>query len=92
MDNRLIAARLTGYAESLDPREPNLYRIRAYRRAAETITMLDRPIEHVVETEGRKGLQKLPGIGRHLSYTIEALVRTGEFRTTPLDDQSRNPK
>jgi hypothetical protein len=35
----------------------------------------------VVEKEGRAGLEALPGIGQSLAYTIESLVRTGEFRT-----------
>jgi DNA polymerase (family 10) len=81
MDNRTIAQRLTEYARSLDGREPNLYRVRAYRRAAETVLTLDRPVEDIVTAEGRAGLEALPGIGSHLSYTIDGLVRTGEFRT-----------
>lgn len=35
-------------------------------------------------------MEQLPRIGRHLSYTIEALVRTGEFRT--LSPQRGNKK
>ena len=31
--------------------------------------------------QGRAGLEALPGIGASLAYTIEGLVRTGEFRT-----------
>jgi hypothetical protein len=85
MDNRQIAERLNEYAHYLEAREANLYRVQAYRRAAETILMLDRPLRHIVEDRGRDGLEELPGIGAHLSYTIEALVRTGEFRT--LDEE-----
>src|SRR5207248_223646 len=81
MDNRTIAERLIEYASYLEGREANLYRVRAYRRAADTILSLDRPLADVVEKEGREGLEHLPGIGAHLSYTLEGLVRTGEFRT-----------
>lgn len=81
MDNQTVATFLSQYADYLEAREANLYRVRAYRRAAETVLMHDRPVAHVVETEGREGLEALPGIGRHLSYTIAALVKTGEFRT-----------
>lgn len=81
MDNRTVANWLTDYADYLEAREANLYRIRAYRRAADTILGLNRPVAHLVESEGREGLEKLPGIGPHLSFTIELLVRTGEFRT-----------
>jgi DNA polymerase (family 10) len=81
MDNRSIAERLIDYAHFLEGEEPNLYRVKAYRRAAEAVLMLNRPVADVVSEQGRKGLETLPGIGTHLSYTIEGLVRTGEFRT-----------
>jgi DNA polymerase/3'-5' exonuclease PolX len=81
VENRTIAQRLTRYAHHLETQRENLYRIRAYRRAAETILRLDRPVAELVAREGRAGLEALPGIGEHLSFTIEALVVTGEFRT-----------
>ena len=81
MDNQTIAQKLLAYAELLDAREANVYRIRAYRKAAETVLGLDRPLKDLVAAEGRAGLEELPGIGSHLSYTLEEIVRTGEFRT-----------
>jgi hypothetical protein len=80
MDNRQIAERLMAYAEYLETREANLYRVRAYRRAAETVLGLDRPLADLVAAEGREGLEELPGIGSHLSYTLGEIARTGEFR------------
>jgi DNA polymerase (family 10) len=80
MDNRQIAQKLLSYAEYLEAREANLYRVRAYRRAAETVLGLDRPVVDLVAAEGRSGLEELPGIGSHLSFTLEELIRTGEFR------------
>src|SRR5438132_4681968 len=80
MDNHQIAQQLITYAEYLEAREANLYRVRAYRRAAETILALDRPLADLVAAEGRTGLEELPAIGSHLSYTLEEIVRTGEFR------------
>src|SRR5437773_8626035 len=80
MDNHQIAQQLITYAEYLEAREANLYRVRAYRRAAETVLALDRPLADLVAGEGRAGLEELPGIGSHLSYTLEEMVRTGEFR------------
>jgi DNA polymerase (family 10) len=81
MDNRTIANRLIDYAHHLQAREASLYRIRAYRRAAETILRLERPAAEIAAENGGKGLSALPGIGRHLSYTIDTLARTGQFRT-----------
>ncbi|MBV9125247.1 MAG: DNA-binding protein [Planctomycetes bacterium] len=81
MENRTVAEWLTNFADYLDATDANPYRARAYRRAAETMLQLDRPVSHIVDSDGRKGLEELPGIGSHLSYTIDTLVRTGEFRT-----------
>ena len=81
MDNRTIANRLIDYAHHLEAREASLYRIKAYRRAAETILRLERPAADIVAERGPKGLKELPGIGAHLSYTIDSLARTGQFRT-----------
>ena len=81
MDNQAIAERLMAYARHLNGHDGNLYRRRAYRRAAEILLRLDRPVESIIAEQGRKGLEELPGIGEHLAYTIEGLVRDGEFRT-----------
>jgi len=81
MDNRTIAERLTNFAHYLQTRKKNLYRVRAYRRAAETVLALDKPVEHIIAHEGRKGLEILPGIGKYLSFTIANLVETGVVQT-----------
>jgi hypothetical protein len=50
-------------------------------------------VAEILDDEGRQGLEALPAIGRHLAYTIEKLVRTGEFRTVNGDDElaSKSP-
>src|SRR5262249_13153235 len=70
----------------------NLYRVRAYRRAADTLLGLDRPVQEIVTSEGRRGLEALPGIGRHLSYTLDGLVTRGEFRTLDSNDGHIDPE
>ena len=81
MDNRAIANRLIRHAHQLETERANLYRIRAYRRAAAVLLTLERPVQDVVAEHRRPGLERLPGIGPHLSYTIDELARTGEWRT-----------
>jgi DNA polymerase (family 10) len=81
MSNRELASQLTDYAHFLESSRASLYRVKAYRRAAETILGLVVSVEELLDIEGRNGIRELPGIGSHLSYTIEGLVRTGEFRT-----------
>lgn len=75
MDNRTLAQRLLSKARTLETERSNLFRVRAYRRAAETILRLERPIEDMVAHGGHKEVADLPGIGRSLSRTIETLVR-----------------
>ena len=79
MDNRTIAHRLMELAHSLERKHASLFRVQAYRRAAETILGLERPVEEIVAADGRKTLKQLPGIGAKLSVKIETLVRTGEI-------------
>jgi hypothetical protein len=81
MDNETIARKLSEYATYLEGESPNVYRVRAYRRAADVVRALTRPVREIVEKEGRAGLEALPGIGESLAYTIEGLVWTGELRT-----------
>jgi hypothetical protein len=92
MDNYTIAERLREYANYLESQEMNVYRVRAYRRAAETVLSLDRPLAEVVAKEGRAGLEALPGIGPHLSFTLEGLVREGTFRTLGTDGGRIDPE
>lgn len=92
MDNTTIAQHLRDYAEYLEAEDASIYRVRAYRRAAETVLTLDRPIKELVELEGRAGLEALPGIGAHLSYAIESLVRTGELHTLNREGGQIDPE
>lgn len=86
MDNYTVAENLLRVAHSLEEKRANLYRVQAYRRAAETILRLNRPVEDLVAGEGRKGLAQLPGIGVKLSRKIETLVRTGEIPILSEDE------
>jgi hypothetical protein len=81
MENRTIAQRLLEYAQYLEAREANFFRVQAYRRAAATVLSLERPVADLLARDGRAGLEALPGIGSHLALTIEDLVRTGELHT-----------
>jgi DNA polymerase/3'-5' exonuclease PolX len=91
MDNETIARKLNEYATYLEGEESNVYRVRAYRRAADTVRALQRPLTEIVVKEGRGGLEALPGIGTSLAYTIEGLVKTGEFRTLRSAGSCKEP-
>ena len=75
MDNRTLAERLASTARTLEAEHASLFRVRAYRRAAETILGLDCPVEKLIAQGGRQRLAELAGIGPRLSRTIEILIR-----------------
>jgi DNA polymerase (family 10) len=58
--------------------QANPYRIRAYRRAAETLTSLD---EDVARIEERGELEQIEGIGKDLSQKIREFLRTGAIQS-----------
>jgi hypothetical protein len=91
MDNHTIAEQLNEYARVLEAEGGSVFRVRAYRRAAEVIRDLGRPLQELVAEQGRAGLEAIPGIGNSLSYTIEGLVRDGEFRTARPADGELEP-
>jgi DNA polymerase (family 10) len=88
MDNQTVARHLTRYARELEREQSNLYRVRAYRRAALVMMGLAQPVEKLVAEQGVTGLRKLPGIGDHLSETIALLVTTGQF--CPVTNERRS--
>jgi DNA polymerase/3'-5' exonuclease PolX len=79
MTNHEIASKLQEYARELRQRRENLYRVKAYRRAAEVVMSLNQPVGVLLNASGRNALEKLPGIGRHLAETITVYVQTGEW-------------
>lgn len=79
MTNQDIAQRLQQYARELTHQHNNLYRIRAYRRAAVTMMSLTQPVDEIINAMGERGLAKLPGIGRSLAITIARYFETGIF-------------
>lgn len=70
MSNDAIAKELLAEARELAARHNNLYRVKAYRRAATVIQGLERPVAQIGERE----LRNLPGIGRSLSHRIAEMA------------------
>jgi hypothetical protein len=80
MQNTEIACRLEEVAGLLTEQEAHLYRVQAYRHAANILRRLDRPVTEILQQEGPAGLRRLPGIGANLTRTICELVLTGKLR------------
>lgn len=79
--NQDIAHKLQQHARDLDQAGGNLFRSRACRKAAMSILEMARPVVEVFEASGRLGLERLPGVGKGLGYTLEVLLRSGELRS-----------
>jgi len=76
-DNAYLAARLRELSDLLEQQEANPFRVRAWRRAAETLERHPEPIAELAERTGREGLTGLPGIGTAIAAALLELVRTG---------------
>lgn len=84
--NRAIAQIFFSMADLLAARRENPHRVRAYRRAADSLTGLEEDVRALAE---RGALQDIPWIGRDLSAKIQEFLRTGTIQSyeelsTPL--------
>ena len=84
--NNQLATLFISLAALLSSRGANSHRIRAYRRAADSLLALEEDIAVVAQ---RGDLQTIPGIGKELSakiqeYLIEGTIRVYEELKTPL--------
>jgi putative hydrolase len=77
--NHLVAERLREAAALLEEQAASPFRVRAFRRAADTVDGLRRDVGEIVERDGLAGLDALPGIGRGIASAIDELVRTGRW-------------
>ena len=75
--NRTLATLFQSMADQLEARRENPHRIRAYRRAAESILQLHDDIEAVMQ---RGGLKEISGIGKDLAAKVEEFLRTGSIQ------------
>lgn len=79
LSNEEIAIAFEQVADLLETQGDDYYRIRAYRKGAQSIRAQDRPVVDRFEAEGVAGLEKLPYIGKRLAASIKELAQTGEL-------------
>ena len=77
--NHLVAERLREAAALLEEQEASPFRVRAFRRAADTVDGLRPDIGDILDADGLAGLDALPAIGRGIAGAISELVRTGRW-------------
>jgi DNA polymerase (family 10) len=57
-----------------------LFKPRAYTKAAEVISVLDKDVEEIYQAEGLAGLKQIPSIGQNLAEHIEEIIKTGRLK------------
>ena len=57
-----------------------VFKPRAYERAAESVSTLDEELHDLWKREGKKGLDKIPGVGPGIASHIEEIMKKGHFR------------
>ncbi len=77
--NNEIAELFENLGTLLEMKGDSAFKIRAYRRAAETIHQLAFPLAQAVQDEQK--LTDIPGIGKAISDKIHELVKTGKVQT-----------
>ncbi|MDD4879023.1 MAG: DNA polymerase/3'-5' exonuclease PolX [Candidatus Omnitrophica bacterium] len=77
MRNFEIAAMFNEMAELLETKDENPFKIRAYRKAAQSLESLTKDIEDIAK---QGTLQEIPGIGRELAAKIEEIISTGKLK------------
>jgi len=90
--NERVAQVFQSIATLLASQRANPYRIRAYRRAADSILALEEDVALVAQ---RHELEDIDGIGKDLAGKIRELLETGTIRTyeelkTPLPPEVKN--
>lgn len=76
MDNQQIAEKLDLIADLLEIRGDVIYKILAYRKAAESLRELGRDVSQIHESST---LQEIPGVGKAISEKIQELLETGSL-------------
>lgn len=76
MENTEVAAVFRDIANLLEKKKENWFKIRAYRKAADSIEVLPVPVEQMV-TGGR--LKEISGVGEAITKKITELVSTGSL-------------
>lgn len=76
--NQAVAERLREAADLLDRTKGEKFRAAAYRKAADSVTHLDRDLREIAQG-GPDALDAIPGVGRSIGRTIMQLLETGRW-------------
>jgi len=83
MMNESVAEVLEKYADFLEMKKENPFRIKAYRKTACTVAQSKEAIEVIAS---RGGLEKLSGVGKDMAKKIEEILSTGTLQLLERDE------
>lgn len=75
LSNAELAYRLLAYAQALEAKDENPYKVRAYRRAAQTIKGLRESVDQIVRSGA--DVTRFPGIGKGIAAALREIVFSG---------------
>ena len=78
-ENLQIADKLREAAALLEAQGANPFRAGAYRKAADTLARLPRPVRELFDAEGVAGLDALPHIGKGIAAAVAEIQITGRW-------------
>jgi DNA polymerase (family 10) len=74
MTNQELKDRLLHHAREVARLGGSIFQTRAYRAAALIVQGLPTPVEELLATQGRRGLERIPGIGRSIASAIAVIL------------------
>lgn len=77
MNNQQLATLFRSMAELLGSQRANPYRVRAYRRAADSLLALEEDVAAVAQ---RRELEQIEGVGKELADKIREFLETGTIQ------------
>jgi len=78
-ENQAIADKLREAAALREAQGASPFRVGAYRKAADTVARLVRPVRETFDAEGVTGLDALPHIGKGIGTAIAEILITGRW-------------
>ena len=78
-ENQQVAAQLREAAALLHAQGANPFRVGAYRKAADTVARLDRPVRNLFDAGGRAELEALPNVGTGIANAIAEMLVSGSW-------------
>jgi DNA polymerase (family 10) len=78
-ENQQVAAQMREAATLLQAQGANPFRVGAYRKAADSLARLERPLREIFDAGGRAGLEALPNVGAGIAGAIAEMLITGTW-------------